>query len=213
MKKIIETKQRRFVAEIDKKFALDEVVKNALLETNREAFVPKGFKHQAFLIDSLPIGSKQWISSPLTVAKMTQYLQMQGVDNVLEIGCGSGYQAAVLSQLARRVFSIERIESLLSEARERFRTEGMSNVNVKLDDGQNGWRQFAPYERIVFSASATKIPDIIFEQLKEGGVLVAPMVKGNQQIITRFTKQGGSISVQELETCVFVPVLDGVERV
>ena len=143
---------------------------------------------------------------------MTQYLQPQGADRVLELGCGSGYQAAVLSHLFRGVFTIERIESLLLKAKNTFRQLGISNIHTRCDDGQNGWIQYAPYDRILFSATAKEIPQKIFEQLADGGILVAPLQKGNKQIITRFVKNGSNITKEELEGCDFVPVLDGVQK-
>jgi len=206
------SKTARLAQECDAKFSLSQSTKQAIANTNRELFVPTVFKHNAYKLDALPIGSSQYISSPLTVAKMTEYLQTKGADRVLEIGCGSGYQAAVLSHLFRGVFTIERIESLMLEAKNRFRKLNISNIHTRTDDGQNGWRQYAPFDRILFSATASKIPQKLFEQLSDGGILVAPMQKGNKQIITRFTKQGNSIKEEELEECDFVPVLDGVQK-
>jgi protein-L-isoaspartate(D-aspartate) O-methyltransferase len=198
--------------EIVKKFPLRPNIKNAIIHTNREVFVPIAMRHNAYRLDALPIGAQQYISSPLTVAKMTQYLSPEGCDSVLEIGCGSGYQAAVLSKVFRRVFTIERIESLLLEAKERFRHLHLGNIHTRTDDGQNGWEQYAPFDRILFSASARAIPQKLFDQLREGGILLAPMERGREQIITRFTKQGGKIHEDALEVCDFVPVLDGVVR-
>jgi protein-L-isoaspartate(D-aspartate) O-methyltransferase len=128
------------IEEIERKFTLYSHVKEAFFEVNREQFVPKGFGQMAFKLDALPMQQNQWISSPLTVAKMTQHLELKGVDSVLEIGCGSGYQAAILSKLCRRVFTIERIDSLLKEAKERFRSEKINNIFTRLDDGQRGWK-------------------------------------------------------------------------
>ncbi len=210
--KVTIIKTTRMAEEINKKFVLRPIIKNALIQTNREAFVPLAMRHNAYRLDALPIGAQQYISSPLTVAKMTQYLTPEGCDSVLEIGCGSGYQAAVLSHLFRRVFTIERIESLLRDAKERFRHLKLGNIHTRTDDGQNGWEQYAPFERILFSASARAIPQKLFDQLKEGGILIAPMEKGHQQIITRFTKRGNKIIEEPLETCDFVPILDGVIR-
>lgn len=198
--------------EIIKKFPLRPIVKNAIIQTNREMFVPIAMRHNAYRLDALPIGAQQYISSPLTVAKMTQYLSPEGCDSVLEIGCGSGYQAAVLSHLFRRVFTIERIESLLLEAKDRFRHLKLGNIHTRTDDGQNGWEQYAPFDRILFSASARLIPQKLFDQLREGGILIAPMERGREQIITRFTKRGGKIIEDALEVCDFVPILDGVVR-
>lgn len=210
--KVTAIKTTRMVEEIAKKFPLRPTVRNAIVQINREAFVPLAMRHNAYRLDALPIGAQQYISSPLTVAKMTQYLAPEGCDSVLEIGCGSGYQAAVLAKIFRRVFTIERIESLLLEAKERFRTLKLINIHTRTDDGQNGWEQYAPFDRILFSASARSIPQKLFDQLREGGILIAPVEKGNQQVITRFTKQGGRIHEDPLEVCDFVPVLDGVVR-
>lgn len=210
--KITAIKTTRMAEEITKKFPLRPVVKNAIIQINREAFVPLAMRHNAYRLDALPIGSQQYISSPLTVAKMTQYLSPEGCDSVLEVGCGSGYQAAVLSRIFRRVFTIERIESLLLEAKERFRTLKLVNIHTRTDDGQNGWEQYAPFDRILFSASARSIPQKLFDQLREGGILIAPVERGREQVITRFTKQGGKIHEDPLEVCDFVPVLDGVVR-
>lgn len=212
MDRITATKTARLAEECSKKFSLSSEVKDAIASTNREAFVPSGFKHNAYKLDALPIGASQYISSPLTVAKMTEYLQPKGADRVLEVGCGSGYQAAVLSHLFRGVFTIERIESLMIEAKARFRSLGITNIHTRTDDGQNGWIQYAPYDRILFSATAKQVPQKLFEQLSEGGILVAPVQKGDKQVITRFVKKGSSIQKEELEACDFVPILDGVQK-
>jgi len=197
---------------IDKIFSLSPMVKEAIASTPRELFVPKGFESIAYKIDALPIAADQWISSPLTVAKMTEYLAPIGVDKVLEVGCGSGYQAAVLSHLFRGVFTIERIERLVLEAKSRFRRLGYQNIHVRTDDGQNGWRMYAPYDRILFSATAKEIPQKLFDQLSDDGILVAPLKIKDKQIITRFYKNGNTIKQEELEECDFVPILDGVQK-
>ena len=200
---------QRMIEEIEKGFKLDDKVKNAIMSVDRELFVPPVFKHLAYQLDALPLSDNQWISSPLTVAKMTQYLEMDGVDSVLEIGCGSGYQAAILSKMCRRIFTIERINDLLREAKNRFSQLEIQNIFTRFDDGQLGWKDYAPYDRILFSATAQKIPDIIFEQLAEGGILVAPVQQGSLQILTRFYKINGKITSEAIEQCLFVPVIDG----
>lgn len=210
--RITATKTAKLADECHKIFSLSESVKNAIAKTNREEFVPSGFRQSAYKLDALPMGSAQWISSPLTVAKMTEYLKPKGADKVLEIGCGSGYQAAVLSHIFRGVFTIERIESLMIEAKSRFRKLGIGNIHTRIDDGQNGWAQYAPYDRILFSATAKEIPKKLFEQLSEGGILVAPMQVGSKQIITRFKKIGSSLQKEELEECDFVPILNGIQK-
>ena len=212
MDRITATKTKRLSDECHKIFKLSDAVRDAIAKTNREVFVPSGFKPNAYKLDALPLGSAQWISSPLTVAKMSEYIQAKGADRVLEVGCGSGYQAAVLSHLFRGVFTIERIESLALDAKKKFKDLNIHNVHVRTDDGQNGWIQYAPYDRILFSATAKEIPAKLFDQLNDGGVLVAPMQKGNKQVITRFRKIGGSVMREDLEECDFVPVLDGVQK-
>jgi protein-L-isoaspartate(D-aspartate) O-methyltransferase len=205
-------KTARLAEEISKRFAISKEVFDAIVKTDRELFVPKGFGYKAYKLDALPISGAQWISSPLTVAKMTEYLEPKGADRILEIGCGSGYQAAVLSHIFRGVFTVERIEYLLLAAKERFKAMGINNIHTRFDDGQNGWVQYAPYERILFSASAEMIPEKIFSQLAEGGILVAPMQKDNSQIITKFVKKNGRILTEELEPCDFVPVVKGTQK-
>jgi len=210
--RITATKTARMAEEIEKIFPLTTEVKEAIVNTNREAFVPMGFRHNAYKLDALPIGGAQFISSPLTVAKMTEFLIPRGADRVLEVGCGSGYQAAVLSHLFRGVFTIERIEPLMIEAKKRFREMGLNNIHTRTDDGQNGWVVYAPYDRILFSATAKEVPAKLFDQLADGGILVAPLQKGNKQVITRFIKRGERIEEEELEDCDFVPILDGVQK-
>ncbi len=205
--------REKLVREIEYYFRLDKHVKEAFLTLDREVFVPREFKHLSYELDALPLAAQQWISSPLTVAKMTQHLDLEGVDSVLEVGCGSGYQAAILSQICRRVFTIERIDTLLKEAKQKFATLEISNIATRFDDGQRGWRQYAPYERILFSATAEKIPPLLFDQLVEGGILVAPVKQPDaSHLIIRYTKTKGNILSEVLDSCLFVPILDGTQK-
>ncbi|WP_173644103.1 MULTISPECIES: protein-L-isoaspartate(D-aspartate) O-methyltransferase [Helicobacter] len=200
--------------EITKIFPLSSKVVAALCAVDREKFIPAGFApYLAYDINPLPMTESQYISSPLTVAQMTEYLAPNGGDSVLEIGCGSGYQAMVLSHLFRRVFSIERIDKLLIKAKERFKLLQSHNIFVKLDDGQKGWAEYAPFDAILFSACARNIPQVIINQLQEGGVIVAPMLEGNKQVIKRFRKCNGILGAGEcLGDCLFVDVQDDIVR-
>ena len=211
---MIKARQRQnLVVEIEKHFTLDNHVKEAFLAVDRESFVPTQFKHLSYQLEALPLAASQWISSPLTVAKMTQHLELEGIDSVLEVGCGSGYQAAILSKICRRVFTIERIDELLKEAKSRFVSLEINNIITRFDDGQRGWKQYAPFERILFSATAKEIPAVLFEQLAEGGILVAPVEEAeNYHIITRYYKKNGRITSETIEQCLFVPVLDGTQK-
>lgn len=205
----------RMVDAIDCKFKLSPNVKNAILNTPREIFIPSGMIHIAYNLDAIPLGAKQFISSPFTVAKMTEYLSSDGCDSVLEIGCGSGYQAAVLSHLFRRVFSVERIDRLRQEAIERFRKLSIMNINTKFGDGQDGWDRFAPFDRILFSAAIEHIPHKISNQLSEGGILVAPIIESSgNQIIKRFIKKNSRLQVLDTKgDCSFVLVKNNVENI
>ena len=182
-------KHKKMADEIAKICPMSPNVYEAFCQSERELFVPQGMSLHAYKLDALPLAANQWISSPLTVAKMTEALSPKGADSVLEIGCGSGYQALILSKIIRRVFTIERIERLLKEARERFKILGITNIHTRFDDGQNGWREFAPYDRILFSASTPEVPQKLFEQLKVGGILVAPIEKATNRSLLVLQKQ------------------------
>ncbi len=210
MDSIFERKQCQTMAEeIRKNTFINEELFKAFCSTPREIFSP--LKTHAYRLDALPMMGNQWISSPLTVAKMTMALDFKDADSVLEIGCGSGYQAAILSKLIRRVFTIERIEKLATDAIKKFKILSYFNIHVKFDDGQNGWKNYAPYDRILLSAYTEHIPSVLFDQLEENGILVAPLLIGDQQFITRFIKKDKEITKEILEECLFVPIKNGKE--
>jgi protein-L-isoaspartate(D-aspartate) O-methyltransferase len=179
----------QMVEKLNKIFPLKPEIKKAFLEIDRKYFVPESFIFHAYNIDALPLANDSTISSPLTVAKMTTYLEIdKNVDSVLEIGCGSGYQAAILSKLIRRVFAIERIKNLVIKTKERIKKINIHNINLKHDDGMMGWKNYAPFDRILFSATTPIIPQTLFEQLNNNGILLAPIYKNHKEIITQFKK-------------------------
>ncbi len=180
----------------------------AFEEIDRKFFVPLGFEAKAYDIQALPLADGSTISSPLTIAKMTHYLELQNVDSVLEIGCGSGYQAAILSKIVRRVFTIDRICKLVEIAKERFKKLRLYNINAKCDDGRDGWRAYAPYDRILFSAFLEEPPLHLTSQLSENGFILAPIGE-KEQVITKIYKDG---KIEKLEKCEFVPILKGIEK-
>ncbi|CUU68313.1 protein-L-isoaspartate O-methyltransferase [Campylobacter hyointestinalis] len=188
---------------------LTPMVYKAFCSTPRTSFVPVSIN--AFKLDAHPIGGNQWISSPLTVAKMTLALEAENCDNILEIGCGSGYQAAILSKIAHRIFSVERIEKLALVAKATIKKLNLNNVNIRYDDGNAGWSSYAPYDRILLSCACDEVPSKLFNQLKDGGILVAPVKNGQKQSITKFIKNGLNIDKIILEECEFVPLLSGRE--
>lgn len=197
-----------FASQLSGQVQLTPKVKKAFEQIDRALFVPAGLS--SYALDALPMGASQWISSPITVAKMTMALESETGDSVLEIGCGSGYQAAILGKLFRRVFTVERIERLLNEARGRFKKLGSINIHTKLGDGHEGWSEHAPFDRILLSCEIGEIPQTLFDQLEPNGILVAP-VNGK---ITKYRKyNSGRVIKEELDSCTFVPMLKGVEKV
>ena len=202
----------QMVEKLNQIFPLKLEIKKAFLSIDRKDFTPTSLIFHAYTIEALPLANDSTISSPLTIAKMTTYLEIdKNVDSILEIGCGSGYQAAILSKLVRRVFAIERLGKLVTEAKEKFRKLNIHNINLKYDDGLNGWQSYAPFDRILFSATTTEIPERLFKQLNENGILVAPILKNNKEIITQFKKINGKIIKKEIEECKFVPIKKGKE--
>ncbi|MBO6729376.1 MAG: protein-L-isoaspartate(D-aspartate) O-methyltransferase [Maricaulis sp.] len=190
----------------------DMAVLAAMERTPREVFVPDRFADQAFDDRALPIDCGQTISQPLIVGLMTQALKIGDRDKVLEIGTGSGYQAAILSKLARRVYSVERYRTLSKIAEERFHGQGINNIVTRIGDGSLGWPEQAPFDRVILTASAPKRPDAILDQLKDGGIAVAPVDRGHGQILVRYDKQDGQITETDLMTVRFVPLVKGVAK-
>src|SRR5580693_2559168 len=150
----------------------DARVLGAIEKTPRELFVPDSFQDQAYENVALPIGNGQTISQPYVVALMTERLELTGREKVLEIGTGSGYQASILSRLARRVFTIERHRELVRDAERRFKALGLANIVTLFSDGAKGWREQAPFDRIIVTAAAPRVPDALIDQLAPGGIMV-----------------------------------------
>jgi len=177
----------------------------AMLSVPREEFVSPEDKEIAYEDEPLHIGFGQTISQPYTVAFMTHLLNLKGKERVLEIGTGSGYQAALLSILAKKVYSVERIKALAQSAKERLRRLGYKNVLVKYGQGERGWKEKAPFDAILITAGMEKVPRILFNQLGEGGILVAPVGKGEDKKMTKYFKKGNKITNKEYGTFYFVP--------
>jgi protein-L-isoaspartate(D-aspartate) O-methyltransferase len=190
----------------------DTRVLAAIEQVPRDLFVLDSFADQAYENRALPIDAGQTISQPFIVAYMTEALQLGERMRVLEIGTGSGYQAAVLAHLCRRVYTIERYRSLLQRAEERFATLGLHNVTTRLGDGSKGWPEQAPFERIMVTAAAAgEVPPALVEQLADGGILVAPIgERRHDQRLVRLTRTGNDIKREELIAVRFVPLVEGI---
>jgi len=186
---------------------------NAVLETigstPRHLFVDEALASRAYEDTALPIGHGQTISQPYIVARMTELLLEVKPSKVLEVGTGSGYQAAILSRLVDKVYTTERIESLASQARQRFRRLGYRNVRVQHSDGSWGWAQFGPFDAIIVTAGGGDIPEPLLEQLAVGGRLVMPLGDRARQILVSVTRTPTVYERVDLEPVVFVPLIGG----
>ncbi len=190
----------------------------AIERTPRQRFVPGAFQPQAYDDSSLPIECGQTISQPFVVAYMTEKLNPSDRDKVLEIGTGSGYQTAVLAQLCRRVYTMERYRTLTKAAEHRLTYLRMMNVTYLVGDGYKGWPQQAPFDKIMITAAVPEIPQVLVDQLKDGGVMVLPLdaereeLEPSYQRIVRVTKNGGEIEQEDFIDVRFVRMLPGVAK-
>ena len=185
----------------------DPRVLKAMETVPREHFVPEHLRHLAYADDALPIGHNQTISQPYVVALMTEALALNPTDRVLEIGTGSGYQAAILSLLAQTVYTVERLPELAEAAKRRFAELGYHNIHVRVGDGYMGWPEHAPYDGIVVTAAAPEVPAPLLEQLADGGRLVIPVGPRWGQTLFRLVRRGNDFEKEPLIQVTFVPLI------
>lgn len=188
----------------------DQMVLKAIAATPRELFLPDALKHKAYQNTALPIGQGQTISQPYIVAKMTELLlkARNKPEKVLEIGTGSGYQTAMLAQLFKQVFSVERIKSLQFQAKRRMNQLDLHNISMKHGDGWKGWASKGPFDAIIVTAAASSLPQDLCDQLKEGGRLIIP-VGGEQQSLLCIDRIDGELQTETIEAVRFVPLIAG----
>lgn len=207
------TKAREYMVETAVKQAgvTDERVLSSMLATRRHEFVPRNVFNRAYLDAGVPIGSAQTISSPFIVAFMTQMLDPQPTDRVLEIGTGSGYQAAILSPLVNEVYSIEIVEALGKRAARVLKKLKYKNVFTKIGDGYKGWEEHAPFDKIIVTCSPEDVPQPLIDQLKEGGLLIVPIGQRHQQTLYLMVKKDGKLETEALRPTLFVPMTGAAE--
>lgn len=185
----------------------DPKVLEVMSQIPRHQFVPEEYKDQAYEDHPLPIGEGQTISQPYIVALMTQNLELQGDEKVLEIGTGSGYQAAILSKLVQEVYTVEIIKSLGVKAKDRLERLGYDNVVVQVADGYYGWPEHAPFDAIIVTAAPDHVPPPLLDQLRDGGIMVIPVgPPGSYQTLWKLTKKGDQIISKNLGGVLFVPL-------
>ncbi len=203
----------RMVAEqIEEAGITDAAVLKVMRDVPRHLFVPTMLKHRAYHGCALPIGYDQTISQPFIVALMTTLLGLTGTERVLEVGTGSGYQAAILSRLADRVITVERVEPLALRASKVLEELGHTNVEIYASDASDGVPVHGPYDAVITTACAERLPTGLFQQLREGGTLIIPIGSGEHQKLYRYRKVQGQPIIERSVDCRFVPLLTGVVR-
>ena len=208
---MLDVKKIRLILELRESGISDSKILSAIEKIPREKFIPENFRNQAYDNLALPIGDNQTISQPFVVAKMTQLLEVESSHKVLEIGTGSGYQSAVLSKLVRRVYTIERIKNLLVKAENIFQDLNISNIVPKYADGNLGWKEQIPFDRIIITAATPFISQEIQSQVNEGGIIVSPIVMKNKQVIVKYKKIENKLESEIFDDVLFVPNLSGIE--
>ncbi len=207
---MLDVRKIRLILELREAGISNSSVLSALEQIPREKFIPENYRNQAYENIALPIGDNQTISQPYVVAKMTELLDLENTHKVLEIGTGSGYQCAILSKLARRVYTIERIKNLYKKSLKIFQELKLTNIVSKYEDGNDGWLEQIPFDRIIFTAATLNISDKIFSHIKENGIVVCPIIRENKQVIIKYTRKGNRLSSEEFDNVLFVPNLKGV---
>ena len=200
----------RLIMDLRRQGITDKGVLSAVERVPRELFVPEAMRSEAYENIPLPISQGQTISQPFIVAYMTQALCLGDRDRVLEIGTGSGYQAAVLAQLCRRVCTIERYRTLLAQAEGRFEDLKLHNITTRLGDGGKGWPELAPFARIIVTAAAPNLPQTLADQLDDGGIMIVPVGPSGDQTLIRVTRQDDRFKEERLLDVRFVPLVDGL---
>jgi protein-L-isoaspartate(D-aspartate) O-methyltransferase len=202
----------RMISRLREQGINNEEVLHAMSVVPRHLFMDEAMAHRAYEDTALPIKHGQFISQPWIVAKMTEVVMQQKPQKVLEIGTGSGYQAAILGQLVKQVFSVERINDLTRIARRRFIKLGYMNVRTKTGDGFKGWENEAPYDLIIATAAPEEVPELLLKQLPVNGVMLLPLGDSREQKLVKITKTDEGYEKQDLDSVLFVPFLQGVVR-
>jgi protein-L-isoaspartate(D-aspartate) O-methyltransferase len=202
-------RERMVERQIKARGVSDKKVLAAMKKVERHKFVPKGYQYKSYDDSPLPIGEGQTISQPYIVAYMTEILKLDGTEKVLEVGTGSGYQAAILAELAKEVYTIEVIKTLGDRAKKLLEELNYKNLHVKIGDGYQGWKEHSPFDAIIVTCAPTHVPEALKEQLAEGGIMVIPVGQRYAQELVVLTKKKGKLVEKETIGVRFVPMIDG----
>jgi protein-L-isoaspartate(D-aspartate) O-methyltransferase len=202
-------RERMVERQIKARGVSDKKVLAAMKKVERHKFVPKGYQYKSYDDSPLPIGEGQTISQPYIVAYMTEILKLDGTEKVLEVGTGSGYQAAILAELAKEVYTIEVIKTLGDRAKKLLEELNYKNLHVKIGDGYQGWKEHSPFDAIIVTCAPTHVPEALKEQLAEGGTMVIPVGQRYAQELVVLTKKKGKLVEKETIGVRFVPMIDG----
>ena len=208
---MLDVRKIRLILELRESGISNSDVLSALETIPREKFIPENYRYQAYENIALPIGNNQTISQPYVVAKMTELLEVENNHKVLEIGTGSGYQCAILSKLARRIYTIERIKNLHERSYKIFEELKLTNIVSKHEDGNNGWIEQIPFDRIIFTAATNNISHRMLSHIKEDGIIVSPIIRDNRQVIIKYKKKNNKLISEEFDEVLFVPNLKGID--
>jgi protein-L-isoaspartate(D-aspartate) O-methyltransferase len=202
-----QARERMVQEEVIAKGIRNPLVIRAMQVVPRHRFVPEALERDAYGASALPIGAGQTISAPHMVALMTDALELEGDERVLEVGTGSGYQAAVLYEITSHLVTIERVPELARRAERLFAELYLEGILVKVGDGTHGYPEAAPYDRIVITAASPRVPPVLFDQLAPGGILVAPIGTRSEQTLMRYRKKDSRLEEEAICRCVFVPLV------
>tara|TARA_B100001123_G_C14896483_1_gene862031 strand:- start:80 stop:709 length:630 start_codon:yes stop_codon:yes gene_type:complete len=207
---VVDVRKIRLILELRELGISNNKVLSAIEKIPRENFIPSAFRNQSYENIALPIGEEQTISQPLIVALMTDALEIDKSNKVLEIGTGTGYQTSILSLLSRRVYTIERIKKLLINAEINFNKLKLSNIVTKHADGNLGWKEQIPFDRIIFTAATKNISKLMLDHIKENSIIVAPIISDSIQVLTKFVKKNNKLHEKKISDVLFVPNISGV---
>ena len=207
------TNVQEMINQITDHIQLNNEMKNILSFVDRRLFVPSYASHLAYTLDAIDMGNGRWVHSALTVAKIVQCLEIKKSHKILEIGCGSGYQTAILSKMCQKIYTIDCDFTILNKAQKHFKSLNIKNVQSILALRKRDWEPKETFDHIVFSMSVEEVPNIYFNKLAENGIIIAPLeIRDNYQVLTKYHKKNGVISIESIEQCSFISMSGIIEK-